>query len=528
MQEILRLVFSYLAGIWRYRWFALIIAAVACPIGWFYVATLPDVYKTSARVFVDTDSVLTDLLSGLAIQSDDSRRINMMTRVLFSRENMEKLARMTDMDLRAKTPQQMDSLVASLKWRVQLVNRGSDIYEISYEDRSPELAKRVVQSMLTIFVESNLGQTRQDQDSAEQFLQREIKDYERRMIETERKIKDFKLRNLDFVTEKGNYYQRLKEAKDAHKQALDDLELAKKRRDDMTGQLEQVEKESESVLEQQHVEWLEEATKAVTAEYDTRIGELESQVDEMLLKYTELHPEIIAMRQTIERVRQRREEAKAAFLAAQSGGISGDFADNPVYQQVRLRMSEAQADVAIQEAKVENLAAKIEELQQAVDHVLQIEGEQAQLNRDYAVLKENHAAMIKRLEKARLTREVDTSADTVRFRTIDPPKTPQQPSGPNRIGMSSMVFGGALAAGIAVSFLISLLRPVFSDRRQLNEATGVPVLGSVNMVWTPKQKRRRRVSNIAFSVGFFGLIGAFGLVLAVFYLNVDVLSQISL
>jgi polysaccharide chain length determinant protein (PEP-CTERM system associated) len=528
MQEILRLVFSYLAGIWRYRWFALVIAAVSCPVGWFYVATLPDVYSSSARVFVDTDSVLTDLLSGLAIQTDDSRRINMMTRVLFSRENMEKLARMTDMDLRAKTPQQMDSLVASLKWRVQLTNRGGDIYEIAFQDQSPELAKRVVQSMLTIFVESNLGQTRQDQDSAEQFLQRELKDYERRMIETERKIKDFKLRNLDFVTEKGNYYQRLKDAKDAHKQAIADLDVAKKRRDDMMEQLGQVEKESATVLEQQHAEWLEEATKAVTAEYDKRINEMQGQVDDLLLKYTELHPEVIATRQTIERVKQRREEAKAEFLAGQGSGYQGDFAGNPVYQQVRLRVSEAQADVAIQEAKLENLAAKIEEIQRAVDHVLQIEGEQAQLNRDYSVLQTNHSTMLKRLEQARLTREVDTSADTVRFRTIDPPKTPQRPSGPNRVGMSSIIFAGALAAGIAVSFLISLLRPVFSDRRQLNEATGIPVLGSVNMIWTPKQKRRRQVSNMAFIVGFFGLVGAYALVLTSFYLNIDVLSHIPL
>jgi polysaccharide chain length determinant protein (PEP-CTERM system associated) len=527
MQEILRLAFFYLSGIWRYRWFILIIASIACPIGWFYVATLPDRYASSARVFVDTDSILTDLLSGLAIQTDESRRINMMTRVMFSRENMEKLARMTDMDLRAKTPQEMDNLVSSLKRRVSLRRRGGDIYTISFSDRSPELAKRVVQSMLTIFVESNLGSARQDQDSAEQFLQREIKDYERRIIETERKIKDFKMRNLDFVTEKGNYYQRLKQAKDAHKRALEELELAKKRREDMDLQLSDVEKESESMFRQQHEEWLEESLKAATAEHDERIQSMEAQVDEMLLKYTELHPEIIAMRSTIARLNERREAAKREFLSLQGGELSGDYSDNPLYQQMRLRLAEAQADLATQEGKVQNLAAEIQELQKAVDEVLQVEAEQQQLNRDYSVLKKNHSDLVERLEKARLTREVDTSADTVRFRTLDPPTTPTKPDGPDRPGLSSAVFAASLVAGVAVAFLISLLRPVFSDRRQINEATGLPVLGSVNMIWTPQQKRRRRVANLVFAGGFLALVGAYVLILVILQLDIDIASRLS-
>jgi uncharacterized protein involved in exopolysaccharide biosynthesis len=63
MQELIRLALFYLSGIWRYRWFVLIVAAVASPIGWAYVASLPDTYSSSARVYVDTDSVLTPLLS---------------------------------------------------------------------------------------------------------------------------------------------------------------------------------------------------------------------------------------------------------------------------------------------------------------------------------------------------------------------------------------------------------------------------------------------------------------------------------
>lgn len=526
MQEILRLIFGYLSGIWRYRWIALIIAAIACPIGWLYVANLPDVYSSQARVFVDTDSVLKPLIRGLVVDTNESRRIDMMTRILFSRENMEKLARMTDMDLRVKSPQQMDGLVSQLRGKVHLHRAGSNIYKISFEDPSPELCKRVVQSMLTIFVESNLGSARQDQDSAEQFLQREIKDYERRMIEAERKLKDFKLRNLEFVTSKGDYYQRLQNAHDAHGLAQEQLALAEEWVQELTQQMKGVSAENDKIQEQQYQDWLRESVKVATASYDQRIMDLESQVDDLLLKYTDLHPEVLAMRKTLDRLKAQRDAARAAFISEQGGGKgSADFA-NPLYKEMRLRLSEAEAQVATQKARVENLGAKIIELQRAVDHVLQLEGEQQQLSRDYSILQKNHSQLLTRLEKARLTRQVDNNVDTVRFRTLDPPKMPRSPSGPNRIGMSSGVFGGALAAGIAVAFLISLLRPVFGDRRQLNEAVGIPVLGSVNMIWTRKQRNKRRIVNIAFVIGFLGLIGSYALILTVFSLGIDVMSYL--
>lgn len=528
MQDILRLILHYLSGIWRFRWVALLIGAVASPVGWFYVATLPDQYVASARVFVDTDSVLNELLQGLAIQTDDTRRVSMMTRVLFSNENMKKLARMTDMDLRAKTPQQMDALVNSLKSRVSLSGRRDNIYTISFEDTSPELAKRVVQSMLTIFVESNLGTARQDQDSAEQFLQREIKEYERRMIEAERKLKDFKMRNLDFVTEKGNYYQRLKSAKDAHEAAKAELALATKFRDEVQGQLAEVQQESADAVNQQYKEWIEEAAKSVTAPHDERIAQLESQVDDLLLKYTELHPEVIALRGTLERVKARRAADRAEFLALQdTESVKAGFAESPLYQEMRLRLSAADVDVATQQGRVENLGLQIQELQRAVDHVLQIEAEQGQLNRDYGILQSNHQTLLARLERARLTRQVDTSVDTVRFRTLDPPRVPEKPSGPNRILMSSMAFGGSLVVGIGVALLLSMLRPVFEDRRQLNEAMGIPVLGSVNMIWTARQRQKRRMVNLAFGLGFFGLLISFGLVMAAFYLDINLLSRLA-
>jgi uncharacterized protein involved in exopolysaccharide biosynthesis len=227
------------------------------------------------------------------------------------------------------------------------------------------------------------------------------------------------------------------------------------------------------------------------------------------------------------RLKTQREAAKKEFLAKQDqSAVVKSLSGNPLYQQLRVRLSEAESDIAEQQSRAESLKGEIEKNQASVDQVLQVEAEQQQLNRDYEILKSNHRQLLERIEKARLTREVDTSVDTVKFRTLDPPKVPERPSDPNRVLFASMVFGGSLAGGLGLALLLSLMRPVFGDRRQLSEVTGLPVLGSVNMVWTSVQRRKKRWGNVAFGVTFFGLIGAFAGVLTVFIMQIDVMSML--
>ena len=99
MQEILAQVFSYLWGVWRHRWLALAIAWVVAIAGWLWVWSMPESYVARARVYVDTNTVLRPLLAGLAIQPDHENRIGLLSRTLLSRPNLEKLMRMTDLDL---------------------------------------------------------------------------------------------------------------------------------------------------------------------------------------------------------------------------------------------------------------------------------------------------------------------------------------------------------------------------------------------------------------------------------------------
>jgi len=99
MDQILQQILGYAKASWRRRWWGVVVAWLVCIVGWTWVMTIPDRYQASARVYVDTQSLLQPLLAGLAVQPSVNQQITMMTRQLVSRPTLEKVARMTDLDV---------------------------------------------------------------------------------------------------------------------------------------------------------------------------------------------------------------------------------------------------------------------------------------------------------------------------------------------------------------------------------------------------------------------------------------------
>ena len=214
MDDLIRQGLAVIRGIWQRRWIGLAVAWIVGVAAVIIVMRLPDVYEASARIYVDTQSVLKPLMAGLTVQPNVEQQVNILSRTLISRPNVEKLVRMADLDLRTKSKRDQEVMVDTLMKGLKIDSLGRDnLYTLSYRDSEPEMAKRVVQSLTSIFVESNLGEKRKDSDSAKKFIEDQIKNYEKKLEEAENRLKEFKIRNLSMNDGAGkDYFTRLSEA----------------------------------------------------------------------------------------------------------------------------------------------------------------------------------------------------------------------------------------------------------------------------------------------------------------------------
>lgn len=157
MNDVYQQLVAYLSGIWRRRWYAVALAWVVCGAGWTTVASLPDRYESSARIYVDMDTMLGPLMKGIAVEMNLFQQIDIMRRTLLSRPNLEKIILMTDLDLTVKTEEQRENLLVALAAKIEIKQQGRNLFEITFDDTRRPLTKRVVQAVMQIFVEGNLG-----------------------------------------------------------------------------------------------------------------------------------------------------------------------------------------------------------------------------------------------------------------------------------------------------------------------------------------------------------------------------------
>ncbi len=496
---------------WKYRWPGLVVAWLVGIAGSVFVMMMPDRYEASARIYVDTESILKPLMSGLAIQPNIEQQVVMLSRTLISRPNVEKLIRMADLDLKNQSKAQQEALIESVMKNLSIQSTARDnLYTLAYRDSDKESAKRVVQSFVSIFVESSLGSNRKDSATAATFINEQIKNYEAKLEEAESRLKEFRLRNLQNMDADGkDSASRLREMSAELERARLEYREAVNGRDAARQQLEAERKGAISTTQS----LLQESNLNIsTPELDARLDAQKRNLDSLLQRYTEQHPDVISARKSIadieEEKRAKMKELRKAALASPSAtGANGG--GSATAQEMSRLLASAEVQVATLRARVDEYSARYAKALAGVRTAPQLEAEAAQLNRDYAIHKKNYEELVSRRESASMSGELDLAAGVVDFRLIDPPRVSPKPVAPNRLLLLAGVMGAAFAAGLVTAFLVSQLRPVFHDELELRSRIDLPILGVVTRLTSAADIKRKRQDLMRFGAAAGSLLALF-------------------
>lgn len=526
MDSLRNLVTQYLRAAWRRRWTGVIVAWLACGVGWAGVYTIPNTFESSARLFVDADAILTPLLRGLAADSAPTTQLEILQRTLLSRPNLEKLISKTDLDLTLNGQSDRERLMTRLAADIKVTPQTKNLFTIAFRDRSPKVAHDVVQTLLTIFVESATGSNRTDMENAKRFLERQIASYEQQLRGAEKRRAEFRARYVDILPNDANPNVPALEGARATAAALEGkLQDAMVSRDAL---IQEVETTPPMLVVESGVILNPNQPGGVVAAPKTPLMEAEAQLQALLLKDTENHPDVIAQRKLIGALRA--EEARAAAArnatAHPPGTANGPAAPNPadpnqlrrsvpnpVYDQLKVKLVEANTQIVSLQRQRDDAVRyrdKLEKIQREQPGLI---AEYQNMDRDYNVLRKNYEELLSRLQAANIAQAADTQADKVKLQVIDPPEVPHLPAAPNRLLLITGVLLAGMAAGVGITILFGQMDRSFSTVDELR-TLGLPVLGGISVLgMAPLRQRLMTVMRFGFAVAV--LVGTYGVLIII-------------
>jgi polysaccharide chain length determinant protein (PEP-CTERM system associated) len=515
MDSVRTMLFQYLRAAWRRRWLGVIVAWLVCGLGWVGTYSIPNQFESNARLFVDADAILTPLLRGIAADSAPTTQLEILQRTLLSKPNLEKLISKTDLDLSLNGLSDRERMIGRLATDIKVTPQTRNLFTISYRDKSPKLAHDVVQTLLTIFVESATGSNRTDMENARRFLERQIQSYEQQLRAAEKRRADFRVRYMEIMPNDMNPNVGALEGARARVTALSGtLQDAIIQRDSLRQEVDN----TPPMLVAEAGIFQAGGAAAPGDPRANRLRDAEETLRTLLFKDTEQHPDVISQRKLIEYLKKQPADlgpakgttGKAAAGEDQAGGMSSPkrSVPNPVYDQLKISLIQADTQVA-------SLTRQRDEALKSQDRLEKISKEQPGLfaeyqnmDRDYNVLRRNYEELLGRLQSANIAQAADTQADKVKLQVIDPPEVPRIPAAPNRPLLVSGVLLGGLAVGLGMTVLFGQLDRSFSSVDELR-TLGLPVLGGISVLGMAPF-RQRLMTGLRFSAAVGVLMVVYG------------------
>src|SRR5271166_6003763 len=474
MRSIQSQAMPFVQALWRHRWLAVGTAWLVCTAGWIGAAFVPTKYESSARVYLNADPLLTPLLRGLAADTDPSRHLDFMQRTLLSRPNLEQLVRLTDLDVAIRTPQEKEELFKRLATDISVVPITLNLLTLSYRDSNPVLAKNIVQSLLTIFAEKMAGSSRAEMDSAQRFLEGEIASYRDQLRAAEKRRADLAEKYPDIVPNRSpeaspgaeDSGNRLDQARRAVEHAQFELADAITKRDSLQKELASV----PAVLTMDHAPQVVVNGQRLSPA-EERLLEVRKNLDNLLLKYTDNHPDVKAARQQIAQLEAEAARSSGPGKSGQAGAGAANKGQisNAVYEAIKVKLVDAEAGIATLQrrlAEAQGDQQRIEKIAQSAPGVLVLAQD---LDRDYSILKNNYQGLVSRREATQIANAADTKTEKIQFRIVDPPQVPIMPAAPNRPVLVSLVLLFGIGAGLAVPLALMQLDRSFATVGQLRQ-----------------------------------------------------------
>ncbi|HAS76323.1 XrtA system polysaccharide chain length determinant [uncultured Marinobacter sp.] len=438
----------------------------------------PYKYKSEVVIFVDDQNIIRPLMEGSAITTEISDQASSARQTLSNRETLERVARDPDIygpGALGADESVLEARIARLRANLAVRPAGGSYFSIGYSSESPVQAFRISQKLGQLFISESSQRKRMESRSAYDFIDKQVKSYEAQLAAVEQRLKNFLSQNKEGTEQ---------EARSRMSSLKSQLELAQLERSELQTRVQSLRDQLNRIDPT--------VRQGRTADaFQQRISDMESQLDELRLRYLDSYPDIVILK---EQIAELRNQQRNAIEQGNSGGqsVSGEDIVNPLYQDVRSSLSETLADMETTTTRINSLNRLIAEQEKRMDRIQESKAQYSEITRDMEVNTQIYNDLLRRREKARVSMHLDIEGQGLNFEIYESAQFPTSPSDLNfSMFAFAGVFLGALAPFGAIAGLLQI-DPRIRARKQLEDGIGLPVLAEIPPVRTPFEKRRDR------------------------------------
>jgi len=479
----------------------LALAALAIGLLW------PKKFEASTTILAQESSIISPLMEGAAQATGNKNRASIARDVIFSRKVMAQILVVGGWMATNPSPVEQDRIIDGIKSRTKVAMERDNLITISYFDTDAKRTYEVTRQFAQLFISESLASKQRESREAYEFINNQVEAYRKKLTDAEGKLKAYRDANDEARPgSEADTNARISQLRTQIEQARMDLMERRSQEGSLASQL-----NGESEVS---------TVQTVDGVYQTQMADLQSQLDKLLLTYTEEYPDVIRIRHQMQDLRQQiaqqDQRREAARLSGTPTTLDNHVQFNPAYQQIKSQLANTRASTAAAAARLGASEAMLQTELQRSARISNSENVVSELTRDYNVNRDVYQDLLKRRENARVSMNLDAEQRGLTFLVQNPAVLPLVPSGLRLMHFS--LAGIALALAVPLGLLFGLVRldPRVRAVERLEQATGIMVMASIPFYPTPADRRRDRRHNIFL---LFTVAGIAAIYLTVFWLR---------
>jgi len=497
----------------RRKWWIIIPFLLTLLAGLSYALIAPKVYEAETLILVIPQKVPQSYVRSIVSVSMEDR-LRTITQQVTSRTNLEKIIKQFSLfsgDKDAKLL--MDDKVELLRKRIRTSvikggRTGGGAFKIRFEDEDPERVAQVTNTLASNFIAENLKIRESQALGTSQFLNDELQSVKRKLADKEEELKRYRTKYMGGLPEQLqtnlSILARLQAQVDQYNENLRDAENRKILLQQQIADGTRAASEGERIL----------SVRATPKKVD----ELAAMKDKLAMlesRYTENHPDVIRLRETIKRLEQSRKATKAPEEAASPEPRSA-VPTVDVNRTLRRQLEEVDLEINRLKQEIRQTQGQIKVYQKRIEDTPRREQEVLALNRDYGNLKGLYNSLLNRKLEAELAVSMEKKQKGEQFKILDPAKIPERPIKPDmrKIMLATLAVG--LLLGCALAYLVEMRDTSYKHPKDVEEDLSIPVLLSLPITYTERElrviKAKKYLAYSSVTLGFLGSV--FGVLVA--------------